>query len=66
MFSLIIEGEGGPSEDRENSQIFFFFLMNPSLTLISSFQLKKGCLGGGGWVDQPITTPISGSSLDIL
>ena len=31
MYSLILEGEGGPSEDRENSLIFFFFLLNPSL-----------------------------------
>ena len=39
---------------------------DPYLTLISSLQLKKSCLvgGGGWWVGQAITDPISGPSFD--
>ena len=29
MYSLILEGEGGPTEDRENSLIFFLFFIEP-------------------------------------
>ena len=41
-------------------------LPDPYQTFIISFQLKKVVwwVGGGGWVGQPITDPISGSSLD--
>ena len=29
MYSLILEGEGGPTKDRENSLIFFLFFIEP-------------------------------------
>ena len=43
MYSLILEGEGGPTEDRENSLIFFFFLLNPSLSKIRIFWKNIQC-----------------------
>ena len=39
---------------------------NQTLTLISFFTAQQKLCGGWWWVDQPITNPISGSSLDFL
>ena len=39
MYSLILEGEGGPTEDRENSLIFFSFFIEPFP--IASFLLMQ-------------------------
>ena len=44
MYSLILEGEGGPTKDRENSLIFFFYWTLPLekaiLHVTSSFSIQ--------------------------